>query len=73
MSPTPGPREHLVGELAVAARGARGPREAEALAPVLKELLNAEAGHTATTRVSSRWAAWTSRGGEEPLAQLRGR
>ena len=46
--PQPGAREHLVGELAVAPRGARGPGEAQALAPVLKELLNAEAGHTAT-------------------------
>ena len=48
--PDAGLVQHLAGELARAARRARGPGEAEALAPVVKQPLNAEPGHRATTR-----------------------
>ena len=41
---------HLAGELALGARGARRPGEAQARAPVVKQPLNAEAGHRATIR-----------------------
>jgi hypothetical protein len=40
--------EHLAREFARRARGARGPLEAEALAAVVKQPLNAELGHRAT-------------------------
>ncbi len=42
--------QHLARELARGARGSRGPREAEALAALVKQMLNAEPGHRATTR-----------------------
>ena len=50
MSPTPRLCSISPVSLARTARHARGPREAEALAPVLKQPLNAELGHRATIR-----------------------
>src|SRR5258707_34477 len=42
--------QHLAGELARRAAAPRGPGEPQALAPLVKEPLYAEPGHTATTR-----------------------
>ena len=48
--PDAGLGEHLAGEFAPRPGSARGPLEAEALTAVVKQLLNAEPGHTATIR-----------------------
>jgi hypothetical protein len=42
--------QHLAGELARGAGGSRAPAEAEALAALVKQPLNAESGHKATIR-----------------------
>ena len=48
--PDAGLVQHVAGEFARGAGLSRGPREPEALAALVKELLNAEPGHRATTR-----------------------